>query len=211
MSFLKQLIGSGKKADASALRAALEAAEERGNAAAAELERLAGERARVLLDGPEAELDRVEAELAKAQREADRCDLAAAELRQRLDATAAAEEKARLDGIASKAEANQNRGVKLILEDYAAAAEKLAGILAELDGINTSIAEANSALEAAGDGRRIEPPDMVARPRQGFPMVIPDITALAWLPSIEAPDRFVRPGYYVWGQRLPQSEKRPAR
>ena len=90
---LKRLLRMTKPATAS-LAAAVAEAEAEYRAAAAEVERLTGERRRALVEGDDAAVDRAEAELVSAGRWCDRADAALGELRRRWREAVEAEREA---------------------------------------------------------------------------------------------------------------------
>jgi hypothetical protein len=137
------------------LAAAAERAEAAGRAAGERLVELTRRRSEALLNDDEAGLDKIEAELTRTQRDADRADLAAAELRRRHGEALTAERQAERDALVARAEEVQRRGLELVQKQYprlAAPLVKLASQLWELEG---EIEVLNEALRKAGDDRQV--------------------------------------------------------
>ncbi len=155
----------GKPVTAAALAAAAERAEGEALAARARVAELTQRRAVLLLDGEDAALDRVEAELTRTQRDADRGELMAAELRRRQAETEIAEAQAAREALHARGMAAQRRGVELMHGKYAKAAQALLTIAEEIEAAEEEIATVNQELRGAGDTRKVSSVDFVARPR----------------------------------------------
>lgn len=164
MKFLR-LLKSPEPTSSATVREALAEATEASLAAGRRVEDLVEQRRRALLDD-EADLDAIERQLQLAQRDADRADLAAAELKERLAAAEQAEQQAVRDKAYDQAEQARLRAVELITRAYPPLAAKLHGLVAELLAIEDTIAEANRKLEVAGDPRWVADLERSARPKR---------------------------------------------
>lgn len=165
MRFLN-LLRSSAPASSKTLREALTEAETAAGEAEAEVSALVETRRKALLDGDDKILDRVERDLALAQREADRAELAAIELQQRLAQAEAAEAAAVLDQVHEAGQAALKRGVELIRADYNSLAGKLVALVRELVRLDAEVEAANARLAEAGDPRCVPDIDRTARPQR---------------------------------------------
>ena len=151
------------------LAAAAERAEVAGRGASERLTELTGQRSAALLGDDESALDRIEAELNRVQRDLDRADLAAAELRRRHDEALSAERQAERDAIHARAEEAQRKGVDLIRTRYPKLARPLAQLVDELWALEAEVEAANEALRKAGDGRQVMSAERARRPADQIP------------------------------------------
>ena len=150
----------------SALRAQRDAANERLDAAQAELTRLQKGRSAALLDRADVEVDAWEANIEKAQkavaRETDRIKVLDTEIAALNPDQTASALRARVD----KAQAARAVGEKIVLELYPKAAKKVGDLLTTLTAIESFIQDVNESLTAAGaDNVMRVPPVNAARAR----------------------------------------------
>jgi hypothetical protein len=147
--------------------ASLLAAAERADAAAkAASERLAGlteQRLAALISDDDKSLDRLENAITAAQRERDRLEESAAELRRRHVLTVEADRVAALDALHARGLKAQQRAVELITRAYPKLAEPLAKLGEELDELEAEIAMVNQELLKRGDRRTLAGIDDAAR------------------------------------------------
>lgn len=195
----------GDKAPGSAtLREALVKAEAEGVTTTARLQELTQARAAALLGEDDAALDRIEAELTQAQRHADRLDLAAAELRRRLEQAVVDERRAELDALYARAEDARKRAVGIVTGTYRKHALGVLQATRELYELHREIEAANEKLMAANYTKTVLPIDREARP---WPDGTPSnsehpIWMTLRLPSSEHPSRLLWPATDAHGIRL---------
>lgn len=170
MTFAELLRPKGAGLTTSAeLAVAADRAEVVGRAAGERLTALTAQRSAALLADDESRLDQVELELTRVQRDGDRADLAAAELRRRHGEALAAERRAERDAIHARAEAAQRKGVELIRARYPKLAQPLAALAEELWGLEGEIEALNEALRKAGDNRQVLSVERARRPPEHAP------------------------------------------
>lgn len=128
MKFLR-LLKSPEPTSSATVREALAEATQAALAAGRRVEDLVEQRRWALLDDEAGDLDTIERQLQLAQRDADRADLAAAELKERLAAAEQAEQQAARDRVFAQAQQAQLRGVEVIAKAYPALAVKLHGLV----------------------------------------------------------------------------------
>lgn len=206
MRFLK-LLKSPEPTSSATVREALAEATEASLAAGRRVEDLVEQRRRALLDD-EADLDTIERQLQLAQRDADRADLAAAELKERLAAAEQAEQQAVRDKAYDQAEQARLRAVELITRTYPLQAARLKVMADELLVLEVTITEANRKLEAAGDPRRVADLERSARPkRETWGGLTPGrFVDQLRLPSAEDAGRLLWPHIDAWGMSMPESQ-----
>lgn len=209
MAFL-DLLRTNKPSTSAQLREALSQAEAAAEAGAAKVAAGAEARRTALLGDDDQALDRIEQDLRLAEREADRADLAAAELRQRLAAAEAAEARAALDRVHEEGRAALERGVKLIRNDYLRHALALKALAEELASLEAAITAANEKLEKVGDERRVPALDTTARPRLPGEGLRAPLWAELRLPSSEHGIYPLHPAVDAHGFPIPDAQ-RPAR
>jgi chromosome segregation ATPase len=177
------------------IRAAIGRAEEAGREAAGRLEEL--------LADDERSLDRLEALLTKTQRDADRADLAIVELTRRLGETEAAERRSALDATHGRGLAAQQKAVTLITRNYTRLAGQMRDLMLELKGLDAEVESVNAELERAGDERRVQEPDSIARPDNGIVRVgCVAVWRAVCLPSPTIQSEHLYPATDRWGQPL---------
>ena len=207
MRFLK-LLKSAEPISSATVREALAEATQAALAAGRRVEDLVEQRRRALLDD-EADLDAIERQLQLAQRDADRADLAAAELKERLAAAEQAEQQAVRDKAYDQAEQARLRAVELITRTYPLQAARLKVMADELLVLEVTITEANRKLEAAGDPRRVADLERSARPkRETWGGLTPGrFVDQLRLPSAEDAGRLLWPHIDAWGMSMPESQR----
>ena len=207
MRFLK-LLKSSEPSSSATVREALAEATQAALAAGRRVEDLVEQRRRALLDD-EADLDAIERQLQLAQRDADRADLAAAELKERLAAAEQAEQQAVRDKAYDQAEQARLRAVELITRTYPLQAARLKVMADELLVLEVTITEANRKLEAAGDPRRVADLERSARPkRETWGGLTPGrFVDQLRLPSAEDAGRLLWPHIDAWGMSMPESQR----
>ncbi len=109
-------------------------------------------------------LDRLENAITAAQRERDRLEESAVELRRRHVLTVEADRVAALDALHARGLKAQQRAVELITRAYPKLAEPLAKLGEELDELEAEIAMVNQELLKRGDRRTLASIDDAARP-----------------------------------------------
>ena len=207
MRFLK-LLKSPEPTSSATVREALAEATQAALAAGRRVEDLVEQRRRALLDD-EADLDAIERQLQLAQRDADRADLAVAELKERLAAAEQAEQQAVRDKAYDQAEQARLRAVELITRTYPLQAARLKVMADELLVLEVTITEANRKLEAAGDPRRVADLERSARPkRETWGGLTPGrFVDQLRLPSAEDAGRLLWPHIDAWGMSMPESQR----
>jgi chromosome segregation ATPase len=206
MGFLELLRGD-KPAPSAHLREALAEAEAAAEAGAARVAAAVEARRQALLGGDDKILDRVEQEMRRAEREADRADTAAVELRQRLTTAEMAEAQAALDQAHEQGQAALRRGVELVREAYPKLALPLKGLAEELRALDEAVTAANERLARAGDPRQVPAIDATARP-QGEHKFLQD--PLWWqlrLPSSEQGLCYLHPGLTIFGEKVAEAQR----
>ena len=187
----------GEKLPSSAeLREAITKAEGAGKDAVERMEQLTRQRADALLDEDNKALDRIEKDLTTATRDADRMDLAVAELTRRLGEAVAAERQAELDALYERGMAAHHQGVAVLRKEYPKLAKKLAEIAETLERLDHDVEAVNKQLRASGDARQVPTADETVRPS---PAALPFYRGKpVWcemvLPSLVETDRSFYPG-----------------
>jgi hypothetical protein len=159
----RDLLPSGTPTAASLLAAA-ERADEAAKVAGERLANLTEQRLAALIADDDKGLDRLENAITAAQRERDRLEEAAAELRRRHVLTVEADRVAALDALHARGLAAQRRAVELITNAYPKLAAPLVELGLELDDLEREIADVNNELRKRGDQRSVLGIDDAARP-----------------------------------------------
>jgi hypothetical protein len=149
---------------AASLLAAAERADEAAKVAGERLANLTEQRLSALIADDDKGLDRLENAITAAQRERDRLEEAAAELRRRHALTLEADRVAALDALHARGLAAQHRAVELITKAYPKLAAPLVDLGLELDELEREIAAVNNELRKRGDQRSVLGIDDAARP-----------------------------------------------
>lgn len=149
---------------AASLLAAAERADAAAKAASERLANLTEQRLATLIADDERGLDRLENAIMAAQRERDRYEASAAELRRRHALTVEADRVAALDALHARGMAAQRRAVELVTQRYPKLAAPLVELGLELDELEAEITEVNAQLRARGDNRTVAGIDDAARP-----------------------------------------------
>jgi hypothetical protein len=157
------LLPRGTPTAASFLSAA-ERADAAGKAASERLAGLTEQRLAALIADDDKGLDRLENAITAAQRERDRLEESAVELRRRHALTVEADRVAALDALHARGMTAQRRAVELIRDRYPRLAAPLAELGEELDRLEAEIATVNQELLKRGDRRTVAGIDDVARP-----------------------------------------------
>jgi hypothetical protein len=149
---------------AASLLAAAERADEAAKVAGERLANLTEQRLSALIADDDKGLDRLENAITAAQRERDRLEESAAELRRRHALTVEADRVAALDALHARGLAAQQRAVTLIMKAYPKLAAPLVELGLELDDLEREIADVNNELRKRGDQRSVLGIDDAARP-----------------------------------------------
>jgi hypothetical protein len=149
---------------AASLLAAAERADEAAKVAGERLASLNEQRLAALIADDDKGLDRLENAITAAQRERDRLEESAVELRRRHVLTVEADRVAALDALHARGLKAQQRAVELITRAYPKLAEPLAKLGEELDELEAEIAMVNQELLKRGDRRTLASIDDAARP-----------------------------------------------
>ena len=150
----RDLLPSGTPTAASLLAAA-ERADAAAKAASERLASLTEQRLSALIADDDKGLDRLENAITAAQRERDRLEESAVELRRRHVLTVEADRVAALDALHARGLKAQQRAVELITRAYPKLAEPLAKLGEELDELEAEIAMVNQELLKRGDRRTL--------------------------------------------------------
>jgi hypothetical protein len=149
---------------AASLLAAAERADEAAKVAGERLASLTEQRLAALVADDERGLDRLENAITAAQRERDRLEESAVELRRRHALTIEADRVAALGALHARGLAAQRRAVELITKAYPKLAAPLVDLGLELDELEREIAAVNNELRKRGDQRSVLGIDDAARP-----------------------------------------------
>jgi hypothetical protein len=211
LAFVRSLAKRDAPPTSAELRKALAEAEAAAAEGQTRCAQLAAERANVLLDATDAALDRVERALQLAQRDADRADLAAATLRERIAEAEAAERQAELDRTYEAGVAAADEYQRLVTTTYRKLAGQMVEVARRLSELEATRTAANMKLSAANYGRGIPDPDKAVRPRGPELATLDRIEDVLRLPASEGRlDMLAWPaGMMTAGYRLdaiPQAE-----
>jgi hypothetical protein len=149
---------------AASLLAAAERADEAAKAASERLANLTEQRLAALIADDDQGLDRLENAITAAQRERDRLEESATELRRRHALTVETDRVAALDALHARGLAAQRRAVELVTNVYPKLAAPLVDLGLELDDLEREIADVNNELRKRGDHRSVLGIDDAARP-----------------------------------------------
>lgn len=181
LEILSKLRGARKALTAADLEAALgkiDTAALRERVLAAEV----GRREALLAGRPEAEVAALEADLQRARNEAERAEIAAADLAVRAAEAREQEAAVALDRDVAAVRAEAQATGKRLAEEYEAAASAIAAALAAADAAEARVADLNVRLRAAGRHDLVAGPLERAFPPLGAHVSRPDVHASISLP-----------------------------